>query len=90
MYKEINNSEDLKDLLAEKGTVRKTAFQDMNFKPVADLASECWYEDCIFLGGDGVNVLRPRMDSACMIFPSFKDIPYRTFTGHLYNAATLY
>ena len=58
MYKEINNSEELKALLTEKGTVRKVAFQDMNFKPVADLAAECWYEDCLFLGGDGINVLR--------------------------------
>jgi predicted Rossmann-fold nucleotide-binding protein len=90
MYKEVNTSEALKAILSEKGTIRHVAFQDMNFKPFADIAAECWYEDCIFLGGEGVNVLRPRMDSECMVFPSFKDIPYRTFTGHLYNAATLY
>lgn len=90
MYKEINTREALKALLSEKGTIRSVAFQDMDFKPFADLATECWYEDCLFLGGEGVNVLRPRMDARCMVFPSFKDIPYRTFTGHLYNAATLY
>ena len=90
MYKEINTREALKALLSEKGTIRSVAFQDMDFKPFTDLATECWYEDCIFLGGEGVNVLRPRMDNRCMVFPSFHDIPYRTFTGHLYNAETLY
>lgn len=90
MYKEINTRDALKALLSDKGTIRSVAFQDMDFKPFTDLATECWYEDCIFLGGEGVNVLRPRMDNRCMVFPSFHDIPYRTFTGHLYNAATLY
>jgi predicted Rossmann-fold nucleotide-binding protein len=90
MYKEINTQEDLRNLLSLKGTIRRTAFQDMDFRPCSDLASECWFDDCIFLGGEGVSSLRHRMDSRCMVFPSFKDIPFSPFTGHLYNAERLY
>ena len=90
MSKEINTSEGLKELFREKGTLRGYAFQDMDFRPFADIAAECWYRDCIFLGGDGINVLRPRMDSECMVFPSFRDMPFSPFTGHLYTSETLY
>lgn len=90
MYKEINTEQGLCELLADRGTIREVAFQDMDFRPFSDIASECWFEDCIFLGGDGINVLRPRMDSRCMVFPSFNDMPFSPFTGHLYNAESLY
>lgn len=90
MYKEINTTEGLREVFKTRCTVRKTAFQDMDFRPFADIAAECWFEDCIFLGGEGINVLRPRMDNACMVFQSFREMPFSPFTGHLYNAATLY
>ena len=90
MYREINTKEQLKELFSRKGTISKVAFQDMDFRSFAEVAYECWYEDCIFLGGEGVNTLRPRMDSSCMVFPSFRDFPFCPFTGHLYNAESLY
>lgn len=90
MYKEINTVEGLKEIFRQKGTLRGQAFQDMDFRPFADIAAECWYHDCIFLGGEGVNTLRPRMDSKCMVFPSFKDVPFSPFTGHLYTSDSLY
>ena len=90
MYREINTYEDLKVLLCQKGTISQVAFQDMDLRHLADVAQECWFEDCIFLGGEGVSALRPRMDSRCMVFPSFRNFPFSPFTGHLYNAASLY
>ncbi len=90
MYQEINTIECLTELFKQKRTIRKTAFQDMDFRPFTEVATECWFEDCIFLGGEGVNSLRPRMDSLCMVFPSFRDFPFSPFTGHLYNAESLY
>lgn len=90
MYREINTKEGLKEIFSRKGTISRIAFQDMDFRPFADIAAECWYVDCIFLGGEGVNVLRPRMDVNCMVFPSFRDFPFSPFTGHLYNAESLY
>ena len=90
MYREINTQEDLNELLKKRSTISKVAFQDMDFRPFADTASECWYEDCIFLGGEGISILRPRMDDRCMVFPSFRDFPFNPFTGHLYNSESLY
>ena len=90
MYKEINTDEGLKTLFRNKGTISGTVFQDMDFRPYAEMASECWYQDCIFLGGEGVSALRPRMDVRCMVFPSFRDFPFSPFAGHLYNAESLY
>lgn len=90
MYTEINTIEKLREVVATKGVLKKMAFQDMDFRIVADDAWECWYTDCIFLGGDGISAIRPRMDEDCLVFPSFEKIPYDVFKGHLYTSETLY
>jgi predicted Rossmann-fold nucleotide-binding protein len=90
MYKEINTLEKLREAVASKGILKKMAFQDMDFRLVADEAWECWYSDCIFLGGEGVGAIRARMDESCLVFPSFKDIPFDVFKGHLYSSDSLY
>lgn len=90
MYKEINNDHELRKLLVKGMTYTKLAFQDVDFGPVSELAQECWFSDCIFLGGNCVNGLKTRMDDKCLVFPSFKDIPYNTFRNSLYNVSSLY
>ena len=42
MYKEINTLEQLRETVAAKGILKKIAFQDMDFRAVADDAWECW------------------------------------------------
>ena len=90
MYKEINTLEQLRETVAAKGILKKIAFQDMDFRTVADDAWECWYSDCIFLGGEGIGAIRSRMDADCLVFPSFRDFPFEVFKGHLYTSESLY
>lgn len=89
-YKEINTPQTLCEAVSSKGLLTKYVFQDMDFRLVASDAVDCRYSDCIFLGGDGIDELRQNMDEECIILPSFRDIPYNTFSGHLYNAYSLY
>lgn len=90
MYKEINTTDELRQMLVKGETYKNFAFQDVDFTPVCDIAQECWFSDCIFLGGQGTSHLKSRMDSRCMIFPSFKDIPFNTFINRLYSPYSLY
>lgn len=90
MYKEINTTDELRALLVKGETLKKMAFQDVDFSPVYDLAQECWYSDCIFLGGICTENLKHRMDDRCMIFPSFQDMPINTFINKLYTPYSLY
>lgn len=90
MYTEVNTIEDLRDLVSSESIIRKTVFHDLDFREVIDDASECWFEDCIFLGGNVSGALIGRMDDRCMVFPSFKDMPFSPFKGRLYNADSLY
>lgn len=90
MYKEVNTDSEVRALLVKGRTYTRLAFQDVDFGPVSELAQECWFSDCIFLGGNGINSLKSRMDDKCLVFPSFKDIPYNTFRNSLYNASSLY
>ena len=53
-YKEIENALALKTILEAGGTLRHYAFQDIDFEPFIDAALGCCFEDCIFLGGKGV------------------------------------
>lgn len=90
MYKEINNIAEIKDCLTSGTTLRKLAFQDVDFTSVSDQAQECWFSDCMFLGGRGISHLRPRMDEKCLVLPTFKDLPYNTFRNSLYTPSALY
>ena len=90
MYKEINDADELRSILVKGETLSRYAFQDVDFSLMCDTAQECWFSDCIFLGGKCVNLLRDRMDDRCLVFPSFEDMPFNTFRNRLYNAASLY
>lgn len=90
MYKEINTTDELRNLLVKGGNYTKMAFQDVDFRPLSEIVNECWFSDCIFLGGKGINHVRPRTDERCLIFPSFKDMPFNTFRNTLYTPQALY
>lgn len=90
MYKEINTTDELRQMLVKGQTYRKLAFQDVDFSPVCETAQECWFSDCIFLGGHGISHIKPRMDVQCLVFPSFKDMPFNTFINRLYTPYSLY
>ena len=90
MYKEINSAAEFRTILSKGTTYSKLAFQDVDFYPMSDEVQECWFSDCIFLGGKGVSHIRSRMDEKCLVFPSFSDMPFNTFRNTLYNASTLY
>lgn len=89
-YKEIENIESLRTILEAGGTLRHYAFQGIDFTPFMDTAIRCRYSDCLFLGGSGVEDLKPRMDDKCLVYPPFKDLPFRVFRNSLYNASSLY
>ena len=89
-YKEIECCEALKTVLEAGGTLRHYAFQGIDFKPYMDYALRCRYSDCLFLGGFGVDELKPLMDEKCLVYPPFKDLPFRVFRSGLYNARSLY
>lgn len=55
-----------------------------------DMARQCRFSDCLFLGGFGVNELKDRMDETCSVFPRFHGLPFRAFRSGLYNAKSLY
>lgn len=90
MYKEINTTDELRGILVKGETLKKFAFQDVDFSSACDQAQECWFSDCIFLGGKCIGHLKPRMDEKCLVFPSFKDMPFNTFINRLYTPDTLY
>ena len=56
-YKEIENTEALRVVLEAGGTLRHYAFQDIDFEPFMESALKCTFEDCLFLGGVGVEKL---------------------------------
>lgn len=89
-YKEIENREALRKALEARGTLRHYAFQAIDFRPFIEDARKCFFSDCIFLGGFGVEEIEDRIDETCMIIPRFKSLPFRVFRSGLYNAATLY
>ena len=90
MYKEINTTDELRGILVKGETLKKFAFQDVDFSLVCDFAQECWFSDCIFLGGKCIGLLKPRMDEKCLVFPSFRDMPFNTFINRLYTPYSLY
>lgn len=90
MYKEINTTDELRRILVKGETLKKFAFQDVDFSLVCDIAQECWFSDCIFLGGKCIGLLKPRMDEKCLVFPSFRDMPFNTFINRLYTPYSLY
>lgn len=89
-YKEIENPNALARVLEAGGTLRHYAFQGIDFQPYMEYALKCRFSDCIFLGGSGVDRLKPLMDERCLVYPPFKDLPFKVFRSGLYNAASLY
>lgn len=89
-YTEIENCEDLRTVLEAGGTLRHYAFQNIDFETCMEAASACRYSDCLFLGGNGVDRLRDKMDDTCSIFPRFQGLPFRAFREGLYDSESLY
>ncbi len=89
-YTEIENCEALRIALEAGGTLRHYAFQGIDFNKCMDMAMQCRFSDCLFLGGFGVDNLRERMDDSCSIFPRFQGLPFRAFRSGLYSAKSLY
>ncbi len=89
-YKEIENPLALKNILEAGGTLRHYAFQDIDFEAFMDAALGCRFEDCIFLGGKGVEKLCDRIGCSCSVFPSMNGVPFNMFKGKLYSYKDLY
>ena len=89
-YREIENIEALRVVLEAGGTLRHYAFQDIDFEPFMESALKCTFEDCLFLGGNGVEKLCDRIGCSCSVFPSMRGIPFHMFKGKLYSYKDLY
>ena len=89
-YKEIENIEALRVVLEAGGTLRHYAFQDIDFEPFIESALRCTFEDCLFLGGVGVDQLCNRIGCSCSVFPSMSGVPFDMFKGKLYSYKDLY
>jgi predicted Rossmann-fold nucleotide-binding protein len=89
-YHEIEDHASLVRIIQAGGTLRHFAFQGIDFRPYLDMARECMFSDCLFLGGSGIDEVMGRMDERCLIFPRFNDIPFRAFRSGLYDAGSLY
>lgn len=89
-YKEVECMNSLCEVIEAGGTLRHYAFQDIDFEPMMEQALKCSFEDCIFLGGKGIDDLRDRMSDTCAVFPSLKGVPFKMFKNSLYSSRELY
>lgn len=87
-YIEIECCDELRELVAQGGILRRYAFQSVDFSVVEE-AAECDYTDCIFMGCRIPSSMRRRVDANCYVLPSLPK-PFTLFPAKLYSAQTLY
>ena len=87
-YTEIESQQALHDLLEQRFSVSRYAFQNVDFTCEAK-AEECEYEDCIFMGCRLTEAMRSGLASSCYIFPAMPK-PFMLFPAEMYSARTLY
>lgn len=88
-YKEIECAEAAAKLLQQGGNIKNVAFQDIDFLPLEELAKECNFTECIFLGGKLPQSISSRLDDSNLLF-TMPQLPYKAFRNSLYSARELY
>lgn len=88
-YIEIENLDKLMAYASENDGFAHIAFQDIDFNEVPDPFCKRSYADCIFMGCDIPECLKPHMNDHCFVFPNF-DMPFVTYPSELYSSETLY
>ena len=88
-YIEVESQEALLEILKKSKKVKAYAFQNLDFKPVKDIAKKNKFSDCFFLGCDIPKSLYKRGINTCLVFPKI-DVPYNTFINSLYTNQTLF
>lgn len=72
-----------------QGRYNHFAFQYLDFNEAPADVRACSFVDCLFLGCDIPEDMKPGIGEACLEFPRMGKI-YKAFTGNLYTADTLY
>lgn len=88
-YKEIETVTQLLGLVAEPGPIDHHVFQNIDFTDLADLASDCTFTDCLFLGCVLPESFSQKLDKTNLIFPKL-DAPFDIYRSYLYSANSLY
>lgn len=88
-YREIETVTQLLGLITEPGHIDRHVFQNVDFTDLADLASECTYSNCLFLGCQLPESFTQKLDKTNLIFPRL-DAPFDIYRSYLYSANSLY
>lgn len=88
-YREIDTVTQLLGLITEPGIIDRHVFQNLNFTDLADLAGECTYTNCLFLGCKLPEGFAKDLDKSNLIFPRL-DAPFDIYRSYLYSAHSLY
>lgn len=88
-YKEIDTVTQLLGLITEPGPIDRHVFQNVDFRDLEDLASQCTYTNCLFLGCKLPDGLAHALDKSNLIFPRL-GAPFDIYRSYLYSANSLY
>lgn len=88
-YKEIDTVTQLLGLITETGPIDSHVFQNVDFTDLEDLASQCTYTNCLFLGCTLPDGIAHALDKSNLVFPRL-DAPFDIYRSYLYSANSLY
>ncbi len=88
-YHEVDTAEELADILRNGGTIKRCAFQSVDFTAAAKMAENCKFEHCMFMGCRFTKDMKGHIDGTNLVF-SHIEAPFNAFRNSLYTAATLY
>ncbi|MBR2638887.1 MAG: hypothetical protein IKD40_08620 [Bacteroidaceae bacterium] len=85
-YREIEDIENFRTLVAQENIIEHCAFQNIDFSLET---VECCFKDCLFFGCTVPDSMQHMLSQECYQYPKI-DKPYNIFPSHLYSAAELY
>lgn len=88
-YIEIDTPDRLTLLLQRELHINQHVFLNLDFAPLADLASMRTFSDCIFLGCELPAEVCRQLDESCMVLPDIR-VPYDIYRSTLYSPMELY
>ena len=88
-YIEVDSVTQLLGVVAEPGNIDHHVFQNIDFSELADLAEQCLFSNCLFLGCELPENFANTLDKSNLIFPRLES-PFDMYRGHLYSANSLY
>ena len=88
-YKEIDTVTQLLGLITEPGPIDSHVFQNVDFTDLEDLASQCTYTNCLFLGCTLPDGIAHALAKSNLVFPRL-DAPFDIYRSYLYSANSLY